>query len=642
MSSAKNGDFTVNGKILRRLAQITAIAIVCCAPLPAQTTPSSSKTIRLTVDARQAAMKIIHTKMEMPVSAGPLTLYYPKWIPGMHEPTGPIANVTGLKFVAGGNAIPWRRDLRDVYTFHVDVPAGVSQLDVSFDYIDAGGAGGSSTTDKLMVLNWYAVLLYPAGVPASQITFAPSLTLPSNWSWGSALKGFSVTKFAGAGNFYTFDSVALDRLADSPLVAGEYYRAIDLTPPGEPIHHEIDIVADSEAALAMPEDVKRGLTNLVAETGKLFGARHYKEYHFLLTLSDHTAHFGVEHHESNDSRLPERIFLSPTAAREVGGLLAHEFAHSWSGKFCRPRNLATPEYETPMETDLLWVYEGNTSYLGDILATRSGMWSPDDYRQNLAGIAASLGPGRPGRTWRPLLDTAAAVPGMFGGAGWNNWRRGSDYYEEGEMIWIEVANIINRLSHGTKSFEDFARAFYGGPNNGAEVKPYTFEELVQTLNQTVAFNWESFLNARLLSTSADAPVAGIESSGWKVVFTSDPPGGARGLRGVSAATYSLGLNLAADGTVSDSFYGGVAFTAGITSGMKVVAVNGRAYKPEYLSDAIKASKTSQKAIELLVVADEYYKTVTINYHDGEKYPHLIRDAAKPDYLAEMLKPLPRN
>jgi predicted metalloprotease with PDZ domain len=628
--------------IFRRWILVVTIAIFGGNSIAAQTRPANSQAIRLNVDARQAAMKIIHTKMEMPVSPGTLTLYYPKWIPGMHEPTGPIANVTGLKFVANGKTIPWRRDLRDVYTFHVDVPAGMSQLEASFDYIDAGGAGGSSATDKLLVLNWYAVLLYPAGVPASQITFVPTLALPTNWKWGSALGGptDSISMRRSSAE-YSFAPVALDRLADSPLVAGEYYRAIDLTPPGEPIHHEIDIVADSEAALAMPEDVRRGLTNLVAETGKLFGARHYKEYHFLLTLSDHTAHFGVEHHESNDSRLPERVFLSPGAASTVGGLLAHEFAHSWSGKFRRPRNLSTPEYETPMETDLLWVYEGNTSYLGDILATRSGMWTPEEYRQSIAGIAASLGPGRPGRTWRPLLDTAAAVPGMFGGSGWSSWRRGSDYYEEGELIWIEVANIINALSHGTKSFEDFARLFYGGANNGAEVKPYTFEELAQTLNQVVAFDWGRFLNEQLTSTSAQAPVGGIEASGWKVVLTAEPPAGARGVRGVSATTYSLGLNLSADGTVSDSYYGGPAFAAGITSGMKVVAVNGRAYKPEYLSDAIKAGKNNSKAIELLVVADEYYKTITINYHDGEKYPHLVRNTAKPDYLAEMLKPLAR-
>ncbi len=596
--------------------------------------------INLTVDATRAPLKILHATLQMPARPGPLTLYYPKWIPGLHEPAGPVANVTGLKFSANAQTIPWRRDLLDVYTFHVDVPLGASQLDISFDYLEPSGGGGpaaGSTTDKLLVLNWNQVLLYPSGTPAAQIKFKSKLLLPAGWKFGTALP---VANQSNAE--VTFQPAALDRLIDSPLVAGEYYRAIDLTPPGEPVHHEIDMVADSAEALAMPADVQRGLANLVAESGKLFGARHYREYHFLLTLSDHTAHFGVEHHESNDSRLPERVFLSPGAAREVGGLLAHEFAHSWSGKFRRPKGECVPDFQAPMETDLLWVYEGNTSYLGDVLATRSGMWTPEDYQQNIAGIAASLGPGRPGRTWRPVLDTAVSVPGLLGGAGWSNWRRGSDYYEEGELIWIEVANIIHNESHGQKSFEDFFRSFYGGANSGPEVKPYTFDELAQALNQTVPYDWAKLLNDRLMSTSPEPPVAGLEAGGWKLVFTNEPAGGARGVRGVSVTTYSIGLSLGADGTVSDALYGGPAFKAGIMPGMRVVAVNGRAYRPELLADAIKASKSNTAPIQLLVVSDEYYKTCAIDYHDGERYPHLVRDPSRPDYLDENLKPLART
>jgi predicted metalloprotease with PDZ domain len=593
--------------------------------------------INLTVDATQAPLKILHAKIQMAVNPGPLTLYYPKWIPGLHEPAGPIANVTGLKFSANSQSIPWRRDLLDVYTFHVDVPQGASQLNISFDYLEPSGGGGpaaGSATDKLLVLNWNQVLFYPAGTPSAQITFNSKLLLPAGWKFGSALPVANQ-----ADGEVSFQPAALDRLIDSPLVAGQYYRAVDLTPPGEPIHHEIDMVADSADALAMPEDVQRGLTNLVAESGKLFGARHYREYHFLLTLSDHTAHFGVEHHESNDSRLPERVFLAPGAAREVGGLLAHEFAHSWSGKFRRPQGECVADFQAPMETDLLWVYEGNTSYLGDVLATRSGMWTPDDYHQNIAGIAASLGQGRPGRTWRPVLDTAVAVPGLLNGAGWGNWRRGSDYYEEGELIWIEVANIIHTESHGQKSFEDFFRSFYGGPNNGPERKCYSFDDLAQALNQTVPYNWAKFLNDRLNSTSPEAPVAGLEAGGWKLVYTAEPPGGARGVRGVSITSYSIGITLGADGSVSDTLYGGPAFKAGITPGMRVVAVNGRAYRPEFLADAIKASESNPAPIQLIVVSDDYYKTCAIDYHDGERYPHLVRDPAHPDDLDEILKPL---
>jgi predicted metalloprotease with PDZ domain len=616
---------------LSRVALLAALFLVCGRTLLAQSAPP----IRLTVDATQAPLKVIHVRMEMPAAPGPLTLYYPKWIPGMHEPAGPIANVTGLKFAAGGKPVPWRRDLLDVFTFHVDVPAGGNQLTASFDYLEPPGGGGptsGSATSKLVVLNWYQDVLYPAGIPASKIFFNVTLKLPRGWKFGSALRVANQSE-----SEVTFQTVALDRLADSPLIAGEYYRVVDITPPGEPIHHEMNLVADSEAALAMSLEVQRRFTNLIAESGKLFGARHYREYHFLVTLSDHMGHFGVEHHESNDSRLPERVFLSPSAAREAGGLLAHEFAHSWSGKFRRPKDLTTPDFQAPMQTDLLWVYEGNTSYLGDLLATRSGLWTPEEYRQNIAGVAASLGPGRPGRTWRPLLDTAAAIPGMFGGGGFGSWRRGSDYYQEGELIWLEVANIIYAQSHGQKTFEDFFRVFYGGPNNGPEVNAYTFEDLVRTFNSVVPYDWARFFNERLNSTSPDAPLGGIETGGWKLVYDNRPEQGG-GRRG-PGLTYSLGLSLGEDGSVQDSIVGGPAYQAGVTSGMKVIGVNGRMYTADILSDAISAAKSSGRAIELLVVNDDYYKTCSITYREGEKYPRLVRDAEKPDYLQEILKPL---
>ncbi|HYL61183.1 MAG TPA: M61 family peptidase [Candidatus Methylomirabilis sp.] len=624
-------------KLLRfftSLSLLFALSLSGARPAPAQ----SSSAIRLTVDARQAPLKILRVHLEIPVSSGPLTLYYPKWVPGLHEPAGPMASVTGLIFTASGKTIPWRRDLRDVFTFHLDIPQGTTQLDASFDYLEPSGPGGpaaGSATAKLLVLNWNQVVLYPAGAPAAKILFQPKILLPDGWKFATALPGPSANS---SGSQVSFAAAALDLLVDSTFIAGEYFRAIDLTPPGEPIHHEIDLVADSEAALAMPPEVQRGLTNLVAEAGRLFGARHYREYHFLLTLSDHMPHFGIEHHQSNDSRLPERILLSPNSAREVGGLLAHEYAHSWSGKFRRPQDLATPDFQTPMETDLLWVYEGNTSYFGDLLAARSGLWKPEDYREALAGIAASLGPGRPGRTWRPLLDTAVAIPGMFFGGGWADWRRGSDYYEEGELIWLEVANIIHDQSHGQKSFDDFARLFYGGSNNGPEVKPYTFDQLVQAFNQVVPYDWAKLFRARLDSTSRDAPIGGIESSGWKLVYD-DKPSAGRGSRGGPGAAYSLGLTLGSDGTVQDSIYGSPAFQAGITSGMKILGINGRVFTPDLLPDVLKASKDSQQTIQFLVVSDDYYKTCTVAYRGGERYPHLVRDDSKPDYLADLLKPL---
>ena len=601
--------------------------------LIASAASADSRPISVAVDARHAPEKIVHIHEIIPASAGPLTLYYPKWIPGDHGPDGPIQYLTGLKFSAGGQTIPWQRDLLDVFTFHVDVPAGADRLEANFDAIEPQGG---SASDKLIVIEWNEDLLYPAGPPSDEIMFQARLLLPAGWKFGTSLP---VERESG--NEVSFKPIALTYLVDSPVIAGEYYRAIDLTPPGEPIRHELDLATDSEAALKITPDNQKEMINLVAESGKLFGARHYRDYHFLLALSDHVAHFGLEHHESNDSRLPERALIGPDAGMDLGGLLSHEFVHSWNGKYRRPADLSTPDYEKPMETDLLWVYEGLTDYLGPMLAARSGLWTPEQYHEYLAAIAAQLGPGRPGRTWRPLLDTAIGEPVGFGNPhGWLNWRRGTDYYDEGDLLWLEVATIIHRESHGEKSIDDFCHLFHGGANNGPELKTYTFDQLVQALNQIAPYDWARFFHERLNSTSAQAPVGGIENGGWKVVFNSDPPK-IGGRRGHVSDEYSIGLQLADDGSVQDSIVGSPACDAGISYGMKVVGVNGRVFTKDIMADAIKAGQESAQPLILLVIADDYYKTVAVDYHKGQQYPHLERDASKPDYLDDLIKPAAR-
>lgn len=590
----------------------------------------ADEAILVTVDATRTSLKLLHTHLVMPVKPGPLTLYYPKWIPGEHGPDGPIANLTGLKFEANGQTIPWQRDLLDVFTFHLEVPQGVRHLDVNFDYIEPDGV---SATDKLLVLEWNEVVLYPADVLAERLTYEAKLVLPEGWKFGTALPVENQ-----AGNQVSFKPISLNLLVDSPVITGEFYRSIDLTPLGEPIHHEIDIAADSADALNMSPENQKEMTSLVAETGRLFGTRHYRDYHFLLALSDHVAHFGLEHHESNNSRLPERTLLSPSSGESLGGLLAHEFVHSWNGKFRRPADLTVPYYEQPMKTDLLWGYEGLTDYLGPMLAARSGLWTQDQYHEYLASIAAMLGPGRPGRTWRPLLDTAIAEPGLgFARGGWMNWRRGTDYYDEGDLLWLEVATIIHRESGGKKSIDDFCQEFHGGPNHGPEVKTYNFDDLVKTLNALAPFDWAGFFHTRLTSTSAEAPMGGIENGGWKVVFD-DKPSKLEGRRGHPSDVYSIGLQVGGDGVVNDAIVGSPAFEAGISSQMKIAGVNGRVYTPELLSDAIKSAKNSSQPITLLVVADGYFRTCTINYHDGALYPHLVRNDKERDYLDELITP----
>jgi predicted metalloprotease with PDZ domain len=585
--------------------------------------------ITLTVDATGTQKKLLHARMEIPVRPGPLTLYYPKWIPGEHQADGPISDIVGLHFEAGGKSIPWQRDLLDVFTFHLQIPDGVNHLTASYDFIEKEGY---SATDKVMVLEWNDVLFYPAGTPATQLTYDASIQVPEGWKFGTALPVDSQS-----GNKITFTPAPLDRLVDSPLIAGQYYRPIDITPPGEPIHHELDMVADSEEALNISPDNQKEMVNLVAEAGVLFGARHYRDYHFLLTLSDHVAHFGLEHNESNDSRLPERALLMPGSGMSLGGLLAHEYVHSWNGKFRRPADLAVPYYEEPMETDLLWGYEGLTDYLGPLLAARSGLWTPDQYHEHMATIAAMLGPGRPGRTWRPLLDTASGETGVADGRTWINERRGTDYYDEGDLLWLEVATIIHQQTNGAKSIDDFCHLFHGGANDGPEVKPYTFDDLVSALNTIAPYDWATFLHQRLDSTSPDAPTGGIENGGWKVIFNAEQSR-QQGRRANAGDVYSIGLQVGPDGTVADSIVGGPAFQAGVSAGMKVVGVNGRVFTPDLLADAINAAKDPSQPITLLVVSDDYYRTCVIDYHGGPRYPHLVRDDSKPDYLDELIKP----
>lgn len=589
--------------------------------------------IRLIVDASQAPLKLIHTTLVFPVQPGPLTLYYPKWIPGEHEPDGPIGNLVSLRFTANGQPVPWTRDTLDVFTFHVQVPQGVRQLDAGFDYIE-GSAGeytsGGSATDKLIDLNWNQNLLYLASPPAKEQMVQATLILPPDWKYGTAMPVAHAS-----GNRIEFQAAPLNRLVDSPVIAGEYYRSWNITPPGEPIHHELDVVADSPAALALPAAVEQGMVNLVAETGKLFGSRHYRDYHFLLTLSDHVAHFGLEHHECDDSRLPERVLQGPDAAYVVGELLPHEFIHSWNGKFRRPADLASPPYQAPMQDDLLWVYEGLTDFLGNFEAARSGLWTDTQYRQFLADTAAQLGPGRPGRTWRPLLDTAVAVPGMFenGDPHWINWRRDVDYYPEGDLIWLEVATLIHDQSHGARSMEDFFRLFYGGPNLGPELKTYTSDQLVAALNQVVPYDWAGYFQQRLDSLAPAPPLGGIEAGGWKYILDGESAKGAGNL------SYSIGLTVGADGAIEDSIVNGPAYKAGIVPGMRIMGVNGRVYTRDRLNDAVVASLHATAPIELLVVNDDYYRTALVDYRGGPMAPRLERDAARPDYLDQLLRPL---
>ena len=473
--------------------------------------------------------------------------------------------------------------------------------------------------------------------------FAPSIQLPAGWKFGTALILSNLIDGHDAKNpdMKRFKPVSLTTLVDSPVIAGEHYRKVELSKAGDTPVHVIDMVSDSEAGLAITPAAETAYRKLVAETGALFGARHYGEYHFLLTLSDEAGHHGVEHHQSSDNSVGERTLTDSSSHMLDASLLPHEFTHSWNGKYRRPAGLATRNYQDPMVGDLLWVYEGLTEYLGNVLTARTGLWTPEQYREALAGTAEELD-HRTGRTWRPLEDTGRSVQILrLQGPEWSNWRRGLDYYPEGELIWLEVDATIRQQTHGQKSLNDFCRLFHGGESGPPKVVPYTFDDVVRGLNQVTPYDWSGLLNERVHSTSAHAPLGGIERGGWRLVYNDKPNEfvqTAEGLGGFVDASYSLGFVVSKDGEMRDVIYGSPAYVAGIGPEMKLVAINGRAWSKAVLLDALRDSKTSSQSIELLVENAKFFKTYSIPYHDGIRNPHLERSDA-PDVLAGILEPL---
>jgi predicted metalloprotease with PDZ domain len=601
----------------------------------AQTAP-----ITLSVDLTDAPRKILHATEVMPVTPGPLTVVYPKWIPGEHGPTGPIENMAGFFITANGQPVKWERDKVDMFAYHVTVPQGVTKLEMKIDFLASsslsGFSAGGSTSENLALLSWNTLLVYPADTDASQVMFTPSITIPSGWKFGTALD-----KDGGSGQMTTFKTVSLEQLIDSPVLAGRYFREVPLAPEITPKHY-LDMAADGPEEVELSKEHIADFDRLVRETGALYRSRHYGSYHFLVTLSDEVAHFGLEHHQSSDDRVTATTFTDDREFVLDGLLLPHEFTHSWNGKYRRPAGLATSNYQKPMEGDLLWVYEGLTEYLGDVLAARCGIWTPEQYKQRLSTIAA-LYDNRPGRTWRDIQDTATSAQILYAaGAGWDNWRLNVDYYDEGELIWLDVDTTIRKMTDSKKSIDDFVAKFHGlGGDTGPKVVPYTFEDVVAGLNGVVANDWATFLRTRLDSNAYQAPLGGLENGGYKLTY-SDKPNAWSAMedaeRGNFDFWYSIGLHAGKSGTVSDVLKGGIADKAGIGPGMKIVAVNGRAYTPDFLKAAIHDSKDSGPAVELIVMNTGYYKVVRLDYHGGERYPQLERVSSAPDRLDDILKP----
>jgi len=593
--------------------------------------------ISISVDATQVSRRILHAKLIFPVHPGLLTLYYPKWMPADHSPDGPVWNLAGLKFFSGERQLPWQQDDVDMYAFHLVVPEGVASVEASLDFlISAPGPTidfSASGAANLFILMWNQVLLYPKGWPASELTFVPTLTLPSDWKFSTSLP---ISKRSG--NTVSFSPVALDLLVDSPVQSAQFMRVFPLSPSPP---QELDVLSDDAWALDVPPDLIDGYKRLVAEADALYKSHHFREYHFLLTLSDNVMELGQEHHESSDDRVKQHTLVDPNARLHMAGLFPHEFSHSWNGQYRRPEGLATADFQQPMKGELLWVYEGLTEYLGTVLSARSGLLTLAQSHDRIAAVASEM-EHRAGRQWRSLQNTATAAQILyFSVSEWASYRRGTDFYPEAVLIWLEVDATIRKLTGDRKSMDDFCHVFYAGHEGEPVIKTYTFTDLVSTLNGIASNDWEAFFRSRLDAT-ARAPLGGLLESGWRLVYNNEPNemiSAADAVSGTGDFTSSLGLRVKHDGSVVDSIPGLPAFEAGISPYFKIVGVNGREFSVDELKRAIHDSETNSTSIEITTSNSGKLALHKFQYHKGSQFPHLERVDGSPDYLDEIFKPL---
>jgi predicted metalloprotease with PDZ domain len=578
-------------------------------------------TIRLIVDATDVARRIFRARAVIPVvSGGPMTLLYPKWLPGFHAPQAPIELLAGLEIHAAGEALRWIRHPVTVNAFTVDVPDGATSIEASFQFLSPteSDQGRVLVTQDMLMLPWNTVILYPAGHFARRIEVQASLKLPDGWDWASALE-----EERREGGIVHFKPVSLDALVDSPVMAGRHFRRIDLDDQSEV---RLNLVADRPDLLdASDEQIARHRA-VVSQCDALFGARHFRHYDVLLALSGELTSAGVEHHQSCEAVSLPTYFTDWETNFTRRDTFPHEYVHSWNGKHRRGEDSWSPCFEHPIRNSLMWVYEGQTQYWSQVLAARSGLWTAEQALGALAQTAATYDL-RPGSQWRAMIDTtrdpiiAARSP-----LPWKSWQRSEDYYSEGALVWLDVDTRLRELSGEQRSLDDFARAFFG-PDDGRPVThTYSFGDVVETLAGIAPFDWQGLFERLITETRNGAPLAGLERGGYRLVFRAEPnayTAGTEAVSGVSDLTFSIGLSVDHQGKISDVLWDGPAFDQGLISGASIIGVNGRQFSPEALKQAIRATASGDR-VELVVKSGQSVRDISIDYDGGLRFPHLER------------------
>ena len=590
-------------------------------------------TIRLSVDASDTVRGIVQVHETIPVaSSGPLTLLYPKWLPGNHSPTGAISKIAGIVFTVDGKAIPWTRDTIDVYAFHIDVPAGAREIGVQFQYLSptTPAQGRIQMTPAMLSLQWDTVAMYPAGYFTRDIPFQVSATYPKGWKSATALApGLS-------GDTVSYPTINFEDLVDSPAIAGRFMRSDTLSPGVR-----LDIAADRpDQLVASPEQIDAH-RRLVSQAVKLFGAQHYDHYDFLLTLSDSLGGEGLEHHRSSEDGTDADYFTDWDKTPAARNLLPHEFTHSWNGKYRRPFDLWTPDYRTPMQDTLLWVYEGQTQYWGYVLQARSGLVSKQDTLDALASVAAYYS-AMAGRDWRPVVDTTNdPVISQRRPQAWRSYQRSEDYYSEGQLVWLDADQLIRQKTGGKKSLDDFARVFFGMNDRDWGVLTYKFDDVVAALNQVMPYDWATFLHDRIYTVRPQAPLDWIGRGGYKLVYTDKPSAYWKSNekdRHIDDFSYSIGLTVGKEDKIALVSWGGPAFDAGVTVGSTLLAVNGHAYSADLLKSVIAAAKGGNQLIQLMVKSGDDYRTIEVRWTGGLRYPTLQKVGSGTGGLDALLAP----
>ncbi|UGB37946.1 M61 family metallopeptidase [Frateuria soli] len=620
-------------------ATFALVAVPAFADVPPPRDVPFNGTIKINVDATDIAHRVFRVHETIPAQPGPLTLLYPQWIPGHHSPTGPIDKFAGLVVKANGKVLTWVRDPLDVYAFHVEVPQGATEVEAQFQFLSPQdkSQGRIVMTPEMLNLQWDAMSLYPAGYNTDRIMSQATATYPAGWKAATALEVASTD-----GNTVTYKPIDYTNLVDSPVFAGKYFKRVDLD-PGAKVPVFMNLVADDPKYLEMKPEQLKPHRELIQQMYKLYGAHHYDHYDFLVSLTDKMSGIGLEHHRSSEDGLPADYFTEWDKNVYARDLFSHEFNHSWDGKYRRGADLTTPNFNVPMSDTLLWVYEGQTQFWGNVIAARSGLWNKEETLDMFALVAATYDKGRPGlASWRNVQDTTNdPTIAQRSPLPYRNYQSSEDYYSAGAMIWLDVDGKLRELTRGKKKIDDFARAFFGMNNGDWGVNTYTFEDVVKTLNDLAPYDWTSYLRKRL--DDHGPLIGGIASHGWKLVYTDKPSKAVKAMesrRHSADLTYSLGLSVGKDGGIGDVLWDGPAFKAGLAPAMTIVAVNGKEYSADAIKDAVTAAaKDKSQPVELLVKNFDEYKTVRIDYHDGLKYPHLVRDNSKPDTLSDLIKPL---